>query len=181
MAKFVPGQQVRIKTIEELCEEFDYTAEEIVGGVMIGNISTGKFMEEYGGRVFTVSDVDTCDGTVFINATECWFSFDMVVQDSDPDCLFGFRVGDYVEFRQYDDMRDDGSIEYNWFTDAMKVLCGTRGTIIALEPVDGCMAKVVIKADSGIVVPWSIDTTMIEHVDDSPEISVDDWSTVALQ
>ena len=181
MAIFVPGQLVKIKTLAEICEEFGFDKNDIERGVRIGCIRLTEHHIEYMGRTFTVNDVDRVDNSLYIDDIDSWLCFEILRPASDPDCLFGFKAGDLIEFRQYEDMKADGTIEFNWFTDGMLGLCGKRGKITKVLPHDGRMAEVRCVYESGKNVEWMIDTTMIEHVDDSPAISLDDWLAVAFQ
>ena len=181
MAEFYEGQQVRIKSIEELCVEFDFCEEEIEHGVLIGSITLTPVLAQYCGGTYEVSDVDTRDHSVYINEAELWFSFEMLddgVSKDDFDFHFGFKVGDIVEFRDWDEMQADGSLDYNWFVEGMQPLCGTRAKITSIHKRDRRMAEVEMEDLNGNDIHWNLNTAMIQPICDVPDVEFDDWRVI---
>lgn len=175
-----PGQVVRIKTIEELCDEFDLDEEDIESEPRIGGYTLHTNMQVWCGGVYNVNSHDSFDGSIFLEDTDCWWSLEMVELVSEPGEFFGFKVGDKVEFRQYEDMENDGSIEYSAFVPSMRHLCGKQCTIAQISPSNPFKASVLVygldKRDSG----YCLDTLMFEHVSDIPDIKEDDWSVILV-
>lgn len=175
-----PGQIVIVKTVEELFDEFGYDEGDLRRGALIGNITFDVDMFQCCGKSYQVFDTDNYDNTLYLRDTNLWFSADMVKLASEPGEFFGFKVGDKVEFRNVEDMHQDGSIDYNWFEPEMAALCGTRGEITKIEPATGYMAEIWMSDDSGRSIDWRLDTSMVEHIDDSPDVSIEDWSAIAF-
>ena len=84
-------------------------------------------MTELFGHIFIARDVDYFDHSVYITAgddsVDCdyWWPFELLEPAEEPDELFGFHVGDRVEFRDYSEIQQST----NWFDEGMKYLCGT--------------------------------------------------------
>ena len=173
------GGSVRVKTMAEICAIYNTDEERIMADEpRLGSIRFMNAMIKYCGNQFRVMSVDADDNTVCLedpDDPECdyWFDFDMVEVIPFKGELFGFKVGDEVEFSMYEDMREDGRLNYNWFTYEMRYLCGTRVKILDLIPYERRFAEVVIEPDDDR--RWSYTTSMFEHAGNLCEVKEDDW------
>ena len=175
-----PGQIVRIKTIDELCEEFGLDEEDFKRQPDIGGYRITTGMQDWLGCTYKVYDYDSTDGSVYLYDTEHWWPKEVVELVSEPGEFCGFKVGDLVEFRQYEDMVADGSIAKSAFVIGMKHLCGKRCTITELRPISHYKAAVEVSGLNEVDSAYCFDTIMFEHVEDIPEIEEDDWSVILV-
>lgn len=176
-----PGQIVRIKTIDELCEEFDLDPDEdLERQPDIGGYTISHGMQIWLGGTYKVHDYDSSDGSVYLDDTDYWWPKEVVELVSEPGEFFGFKVGDVVEFRQYDHMVADGSIDKSAFVRGMEHLCGKHCTITKLRPISSYKAAVEVSGLNEVDSAYCFDTIMFEHVEDIPEIEEDDWSVILV-
>ena len=184
MDDFCKGQYVRIKSADDIASEYGYSLGDFQDGdIIIGSVRITPQMTELFGHVFVARDVDNFDSTVYIIAgndfIDCdyWWPFELLEAVDEPDELFGFRVGDRVEFRDYTEI----SRMTDWFDDGMKYLCGTTGTITRIIPEALSYASIEMVDEHGEPIGWTLNTRMIDHIDTSPDIVVDDWFSVMNQ
>lgn len=181
MDDFCKGQCVRIKSADDIASEYGYSIGDFQDGdIVIGEIRIHPSMTELFGHIFIARDVDYFDHSVYITAgddsVDCdyWWPFELLEPAEEPDELFGFHVGDRVEFRDYSEIQQST----NWFDEGMKYLCGTTGTITKISPDGLTYAAIEMIDDKGEQIGWLLNTKMVDHIDTSPDVEVDDWFSV---
>ena len=177
MSKFHPGQSVRILSAEEIADVYGYSLGDFMDNeIRIDNVCITDRMTELFGKVFIVDDIDDSDNSVYLYDTEYWWPSSLLILECDEGSYFGFKVGDQIEFL-------DWSVNQyvDWFVPEMKSLCGTTGTIIEIAPENRYYARISVKDKDEHVIDWSLNTSMVEHLDLSPDVPVEDWLSVAFQ
>ena len=178
MDHIYPGQMVRIKTMNEFCEEFGFTEEYIAAEPILDGYRISYEMQNWLGRTCKVCECDPYDHSIYLDGY--WWPMRAVKLVSEPGEFFGFKVGDVVEFRQFEDMVADGSYKKSAFAEGMKHLCGKRCTITGLMPLNQYRASVEVSGLNEFDSAYCLDTLMFEHVEDVPEIEEDDWSVILV-
>lgn len=177
MSEFRSGQLVRILSAEEIADGYGYSLGDFSDdSIRIDDIGVVAAMTEFFGKVFIVDDVDDSDNSVYLYDTEYWWPSSLLRLEGEEDSYFGFKVGDQIEFL-------DWSVNQyvDWFVPEMKYLCGSTGTIIEIAPENRFYARITVKDKDEHVIDWSLNTSMVEHLDLSPDVPVEDWLSVAFQ
>jgi len=175
LSKFCAGQLVRLWSVEEICAEYNCSPQELEDGVITDGIEFPGYAIEYCGHEYKIESVDDGDSTVFLEGANIWVSQSVIDLVKDFDGTFGFKVGDRVVFKDWADMEEDGSIEYNWFVPEMKYLCGHEAVITEINRYNTKVSEVRLKDCTTNLGAYQFSTAMLEHAAEVPEVNEDSF------
>ena len=180
---FLRGQRVLIKPLDEIANELGFSREDFEDGFNIRDIRVDRSMIQYFGTEQVVCDYGAMDNCVYFYALDSWWPSEFLKLLSKPGEFFGFVKGDLVEIKSMEEMRKDGSINYNWFTRGMNILCGEQCVITDIRAHNHQCALVKLQGLNIDFPPTlSYSTGMLKHSEAVPvqDIEVDDWAAVAI-
>lgn len=176
MSDFRPGQVVRLWSVEEICERYGCTKADLEFGYVTDGAEFPGYAIECCDEEYQISEVDDSDHTVFLNGADIWVSQSIIEFVEDSELEFDFKPGDRVVFREYEDMKNDGSLYYNWFIPNMKYLCGHEATVVSVEYYDHHVAKVSLTDCTADLADYQFSTGMLEHAPENvPEVNEDSF------